>query len=202
MTKGQSPEWRQATTELIGSRPSWSPERIAKTVLDGLTTDQVRWIAATWLEEHVRDMRRSKVRAVERESQVVTPEPVTPVVQHRPYVAPSILRRRRERDDRAAVAERERANERNAKIEEALASWRQSITLEVTEELLASSLALTDGTRVTWGTATVENHESRIDMLSKNVAANIDGIKRHQAAINMIESSGAASLGEAAKIAA
>lgn len=71
-----------------------------------------------------------------------------------------------------------------------------TIRLEVTQELLDSEFALGDGRQVRWGSATVAEHEQRIDMLERNAVANAEAAARHRAAIDLLKANGATSLGE------
>lgn len=74
------------------------------------------------------------------------------------------------------------------------------VRLETTEELLSSVFALGDGgERVTWGEATTEQHQKRIELLVGNAAGNVETAARHQAAIRMISEAGAGCLREAAE---
>jgi hypothetical protein len=74
------------------------------------------------------------------------------------------------------------------------------VRLETTEELLSSVFALGDGgERVTWGDATTEQHQRRIELLVGNAAGNVETAARHQAAIRMIQEVGAETLREAAR---
>lgn len=83
-------------------------------------------------------------------------------------------------------------------VMKAIAETAERVRLEVTEELLGEQFALGDGRRVTWGRATVADHEQRITMLAKNAAANVEAAARHQAAIDMIKRAGAEHLGDLA----
>ena len=84
--------------------------------------------------------------------------------------------------DRLAKAEERKQKEIRAIKQEAIMEW--------TEELLQSSLALPDGTIITWGSATRNDHEARIEMLHVNVMANAEAIRRHEAAVIALVSSG------------
>jgi len=68
--------------------------------------------------------------------------------------------------------------------------------LEVTTELLNTQIALGDGTMVTWGTATVEQHRQRIEMLAKNASGIVETAARHGSAIAMITDANATCLNE------
>lgn len=74
----------------------------------------------------------------------------------------------------------------------------ERVRLETTKELLSSSFALGDGTQVTWGSATVEQHDQRIKMLMKNVEGTMETAVRHGAAVKMIQTAGVKCLAEVA----
>lgn len=68
--------------------------------------------------------------------------------------------------------------------------------LKVTEELLCSVFALGDGRTVSWRTATIADHEQRLIMLTKNAVGIIETAAMHQAAIEILKSSGIDRLGD------
>lgn len=78
----------------------------------------------------------------------------------------------------------------------AMEKYRESIRIEWTRELLDSSFAMGDGTFVTWGDATRENHEARIEMHRANAQAGLEGWARHAAAIDAITAAGASCLND------
>lgn len=80
-------------------------------------------------------------------------------------------------------------------VAELVREMAEEIRLEVTEELLASTFALGDGVRVTWRTATVDQHHQRIVLLQQNATANAQAAARHLAAIRMCQEAGASCLG-------
>lgn len=59
--------------------------------------------------------------------------------------------------------------------------------LRLTDNLLNSFFALGDGNEVTWGQATIEQHQQRISLLMGHTIGTIDTIVRHKTAINMIQ---------------
>lgn len=63
-------------------------------------------------------------------------------------------------------------------------------------ELLDSILRLRDGTEVTWGDATVEQHEERASIFMDHMQANAEGAARHKRAIEDLRKSGACTLNE------
>lgn len=80
----------------------------------------------------------------------------------------------------------------------AIGEFQKSIRLEVTAELLRTGFALPDGRLVTWGTATVDEHRIRMDMLVKQGIGTLETAYRHRVAIGMLDDSGAGCLSDMA----
>jgi hypothetical protein len=74
---------------------------------------------------------------------------------------------------------------------------RKELRMEWTAELLEAGFALPSGETVSWGEATADQHQSRIDMLRANVTANAEASVRHGEALARIIQSGKATLNEA-----
>lgn len=72
----------------------------------------------------------------------------------------------------------------------------QRIRIEVTEELLSTAFATGDGNRVTWGTATLDQHKDRLRMLKKHIQGTAETAAMHSAAIKMIQEAGVSTLAE------
>jgi hypothetical protein len=90
-------------------------------------------------------------------------------------------------------------SERNRRLmDEAVEEWAARIRLETTRELLGTLFALGDGIETTWGAATVDQHEQRIEMLTKNAAGLTETAARHQAAVRMIKDAGVSCLADLA----
>lgn len=68
--------------------------------------------------------------------------------------------------------------------------------------LLVESFWLPSGVRVSWGDATVEQHQQRIDWLSNQIAGISATIARHQQAIDAIVEAGASCLNDIEELAA
>jgi len=66
-------------------------------------------------------------------------------------------------------------------------------------DLLALTFALPDGTVTTWGAATIDQHQQRIDLLAKQRDGLQVTINQHQAAIEQIVAAGASCLAEVQK---
>jgi putative heme degradation protein len=78
----------------------------------------------------------------------------------------------------------------NAQLNIAIQNYTDHIRLQVTQELLATTFALGDGVVVTWGEATVAQHEQRISLLTKNAAGNLEAAARHRSAVQEIQKFG------------
>ena len=83
------------------------------------------------------------------------------------------------------------------RMNDIIGTYRDSLHAQWTAELLESGFALGDGTTVTWGEATVEQHQQRIALLTRNAAGNLQTAARHQSAVDEIERSGVACLAQA-----
>lgn len=75
---------------------------------------------------------------------------------------------------------------------------RDEATLRQLNRFLELSFALGDGERVTWGEATIEQHERRIAMLKKQVKGTVRTIRRHEEAVRRLREAGAMCLAELA----
>ena len=93
-----------------------------------------------------------------------------------------------------AAAEERRFHAFVAEMAQATDRFVEAMRVEWTNELLDSSFALRDGSMVTWGDATVEQHEERRQMFVRNAAANVEGAARHEIALRELRASGAPSL--------
>lgn len=90
----------------------------------------------------------------------------------------------------------ERANSRYLdRVSSLIRSFSDELRMEWTEELLSSSFAVGDGTTTTWRDATTQQHQERVDMLSRQAGATIETAARHQKAIDTLRSAGADTLG-------
>jgi hypothetical protein len=79
-----------------------------------------------------------------------------------------------------------------ASIEE----FKESVRLELTQQLLDSVFALGDGRRVTWGEATIVDHQQGVEMLTTKAIAIGENAAHHLAAIALISRAGASCLRE------
>ena len=116
-------------------------------------------------------------------------------------------------DDRRRLAESDRASSADAQrelgviirdgIDAVISERAATLGMEWAAPLLAATVAMPDGSRVPWGEATIEQHETRIAMLSKHASGELETAARHRAAVSAIEAAGASCLNDfAAKVAA
>jgi hypothetical protein len=85
---------------------------------------------------------------------------------------------------------------RARRVRELIDEVAEETRLETTRELLSTIFALGDGSQVTWGDATAEQHEQRIEMLTRNAAGVVETAARHAAAVRMIRESGVTCLAQ------
>jgi hypothetical protein len=97
-----------------------------------------------------------------------------------------------EQEEREAERSERFLNKLNSIMEE----YKAAVVLEFTEELLSSYFTLEDGTEVTWGDATVEQHAARQRMFEGNVHANLEGAARHAYAIEQLQQKNAQTLNQ------
>lgn len=103
------------------------------------------------------------------------------------------------REDWVPGYARERAaNRLVASVGNIIDRYADEIRFELTSELLESVFATGDGTKVTWGLATVEQHNERVTALTKMVAGTSETAAMHLRAVQMIRAAGVHTLGEIA----
>lgn len=112
------------------------------------------------------------------------------------------LERREAREAERVERERRRAEEERLSeyylsgqaVRDAVAKFERTVReeawVEWTDELLASEVALGDGTHVAWGLLTVEQHERRIAMHKGNAIPAMQGLARHAQAVRVITAAG------------
>lgn len=89
-----------------------------------------------------------------------------------------------------------------AKMTAITEDYARHLRMEWTAELLATGFPLPDGTRTTWGQATIEQHQARVAMFEGQALNAVEGAARHRKAIHALQATGARCLAEAAEAAA
>lgn len=112
--------------------------------------------------------------------------------------APKAMRReRRSVFDRPETPEQEASAQRfRDRVDQIMSDLKADLQMEWTRELLDSVFAVGDGTFVSWGEATVEQHEARIQMHAVNAEAAMEGWARHSQAVDAIAEAGVSCLNE------
>ncbi len=170
--------------------PGSDVHRVADEAVARLRRSQLNVMASMWLAEEVKAVRRARTQQVERAAEVERPSTrvsrLTPEgEQHFKTLAAQEEQRARESDARF-----------HATIQRAMNTLAAQWKMEWTDELLASGFSLPDGEVVTWGEATIEQHEQRAAMFEMNAEANAKGAVRHRHAINVLHEAGATCLRE------
>lgn len=209
--------YTKTARSMVDKHPRWGEVRIAREVIKGMSPSEVDDVAVRYISSVVWAVKRAEARQIEEAATKRSAE--EQAVELAEMYAPggsrheSNAHNRKGRSDchSCGCDKCETALSENEAFEEGLSSryWGRltdslkvftsemadQIRLEITEELLSSIFALGDGRRVTWGEATVEDHQKCIEMLQGNAAANIDTAAKHEAAIRMLSEAGAETLG-------
>lgn len=109
---------------------------------------------------------------------------------------PEVIEERRRREEKHEKAMQEINDRMWASVRAATDKYAAQLKMEWTEELLTTGFALGDGRIVTWGTATIADHQQRIDMLERNAVGNLEAAGRHRAAMEEIAQNGATTLAD------
>jgi hypothetical protein len=88
------------------------------------------------------------------------------------------------------------AERRSDAVAKMLLEYADTIRFNVTAELLGSTFATGDGTRVSWRDATVAQHEERVGLLTKTIAGTSETAAMHITAVQMIKDAGVETLGQ------
>jgi hypothetical protein len=165
-------------------------------------------LLAVYLWWETQERVRNNVRAVERDAQTVkekAPDPADDLYEGR-WVHGSSSKRSGAairgcdcEECTAHMAAMRAIEERMVnRVTELLDEYATDLRMEWTAELLESDFALGDGTHVTWGDATIDQHQKRVDMLQATAQGTLETAARHQRAIIDLESAGAETLRELA----
>jgi hypothetical protein len=172
---------------------------VADAVLRTQTSDVLYELAAAALVDAARARRRRFGLSVERAAEIPSAAFESPRASR--VTSPrEVALEEREREEAAELAHMERMAEIDRRLVSRISTivdeYVDGLRIEWTAELLGSEFALGDGTRVTWGDATAEQHRARAEMFQNNAVANLEGAARHQKALEALEQSGATTLRE------
>lgn len=144
--------------------------------------------AAEWVADHIRDRNRQLARVAERETERAARPADCP--QSRPAApSPEALRRAAESAARSARLESLRI-----KVNGHISDHMNTLSIEWSPRLLSTSIHMPDGTRTTWGKASIAQHEARARMFTDQAAAGVEGAALHRRAIETLRAAGATTL--------
>jgi len=195
----------QMVDDLVTIDPRCDEFLAARNILAVQQTDVIYELAAAALVDAARRRRRSGALAVERSSEV--PEVVTerprgasghPVKRGTARYWKWVETTDEGREYEASMSEvdaqfGQRLTERLTTVVE---DFKSSLRIEWTNELLSTEIAMPDGTRTTWGAATIDQHAERAEMFEQMAQGNIEGAVRHRKAIDELRASGVDSLAQ------
>lgn len=174
----------------------------ARQALTAQTTDVYRELAVATLVGMIRRKRRAEVLNVERSAESEPAQESAPILSPGGGGFPKGSRRYWEWVQSTPEGKRYQEEEERFEslkwgaITAAINDFAHNLRMEWTQELLSQEFALTDGSRVTWGDATIEQHRERADLFARNAAANAEGAARHQLAVEELERAGCPTLGD------
>lgn len=182
-------------------------EVAARAAIDAMDDEAIRAGCIEYVSTIVRERRRNAALRAERRafqsslSRNATdgPRPRKGTHAYREWLAAS------ERNQ-AYEEEREAAKSRTAgdylkQMWGVVDEFVSDLRAEWTRDLLDTPFHLVDGTAVTWGEATVEQHQARADMFVEHAQANVEGAARHQKAIADMNAAGVPTLNALATLA-
>lgn len=129
-------------------------------------------IAEQWLADDLTSRDRS---ATLREERAVIDAPPAPVVRELWQTPPR---------------ETDQAKTLRSRVGEIVAQTASALHSEWEPSFLRQIIRMPDGREVTWGAATVADHETRLQMFTVNAVANLEGAARHERAIRDIRTAG------------
>jgi hypothetical protein len=200
-------EVREAASDLW--RHGAPSHRVVRDVITRCSAEALRDMAEEWLIELLADKSRCLARATERAA-TTSPAPANPTTARRPrkgtaawyaWIATDEGReaeRARQYAREDAIAQSDFLKTMQGLVQEAAVS----LHMTWTRELLDSTFVLPDGSTVSWGDATMDQHLARQSMFEKNAAANLEGATRHLKAVEQLRATGASTLREAVSQAA
>lgn len=177
----------------------WSDQTITSKVIEGFSDDELIELARLLITGVVCDVRRSITVEIERNN---LPARIGKDVPDTAVGQVTILPRKETKEERDARFERDREEKlaREAqfrqKMESITKDYRKKVIDNWTEELLNTPFATGDGRRITWGEATVDDHEMRIAMLYRQISGTASDVARHEKAVEVLETSGKKSLNQ------
>lgn len=167
--------WRNAVSEVAAIGSKSKRYVLAKALVREMPEGERQKILTGFLVEAAADLRRNRALATERAATV-------------PARASQSAREKESREYKAELmrVELECRAGLFASISSAVDEFKSRLRLTWTKELLATSFSLPDGQEVTWGEASVEQHQQRVEMFAAQAALNIEGAARHRKAIEAI----------------
>lgn len=166
--------------------------------LVGQTTAVYRQLAVATVVDAIRRRRRQQTAAAEEAAQRAREQEIQAFNE-----SPEARERNarfeaqwKQRELEREQEELERVRRHGEEMRELVERFRESIIMEWTAEVLGSAFTLEDGTKVTWGEASIEQHERREAMFTRNAVKNAEGAARHRQAIIDLRAAGVARLAD------
>lgn len=196
-------EIEKRANQLVGEAQSKiSPRTFLASEVRAMDRSDVEILAVAYLLAQMKTRQRHVVASIEREAQAKKQIPNKGTKAWFAWLETPEGADEKERQIQYAKEDAEATGRLWAEVQRNIDRFAAELRMEWNDELLRSDFALADGSKVTWGDASREDHEWRASMHSKNAAAGIEGAARHRAAIDLLVQTGANTLNDAVTVAA
>lgn len=184
---------------------------VANEIIPTLPADLVRFLATEFVVASVARAQRAEALGVERSAEQSESAEVAGAVPSSRIPRKGTAARakwERETDEGrrwAAAAESDELRSLQmfyGALGTTLDRYAEDLRIRWTGELLDSTFALSDGSVVSWGEATIENHAERRQMFLNNAHGNLEGAARHEVAMRDLRQSGSPTLREMVAVSA
>lgn len=199
---------RRTKSLVVEAAKKLSPVTFIRAAVADMERSEVDALAAAYLLSQVKMNQRRATLTAERgaEREPVAKEPNWGTQAWEEWATKPENEERaqntRERREMFARIDREHTTKLMTEMDSIIGKFKDTLHMEWTAELLDSEFATGDGSKVTWGDATRDQHADRFNMHKRNATAGMEGAARHQQAIETLDTTGATTLREAVSVAA
>lgn len=183
----------------VAAEATTDPSDVITAAFVKLTRAQRDELARDWFADTVHSIIRARTRDAERRA--VRPAAFSQAQpKSKPQIKHGSIDKRRggvtlgctcDACEQSRAIEAEFTAKQATMLSSILNDYKAQLRIEWTAELLSSTFGVGDGTLVTWGEATADQHRDRLEMFKSNAIANIEGAARHEAALDTLTSTGA-----------
>lgn len=187
----------RSVAEVVGEHEVLTPEAAALIASSASTEEREAWAARYLMDQHG-ELRRARRQSAERAARTWRDKPPSRWTRadHEAFEAAP-------EDDEAKTYHRRMQDmdlrhraELQSRMAEIFDGFRRQVRMEWTRDLLATTFALRDGAVVSWGEATVSQHEERAGMYAEQALSGLEGMAAHSQALDELKAAGVRTLNE------